>query len=107
MVELYTKVEKEKELIFVENTAVFTRIKKKKKDLLILWKSQLLNMLPVLTCFSADFGIKLILLYLIKEYPEVARKAVKKTSLTMCRDLSVGITVITLKSSCKENTKIN
>lgn len=64
-------------------------------------------MLPILTDLSADFGIKLILLYLIKEYAQVARKAVTKTSITMCSDLSVGITVITLKSSCKENTKIN
>lgn len=81
--------------------------KKKKKDLLILWNSHLLNMLPMLACFSADFGIKLILLYLIKEYPKVARKAVTKTSMMMCRDLSVGIAVITLVSSCKENTRIN
>lgn len=63
-------------------------------------------MLSMLTCLSADFGIKLLLLYLIKEYPKVARKAVRKTSINVCGDLSVGIMVITLKSSCKENTKI-
>lgn len=47
------------------------------KKTLTLWRAQLLSMLPALTCFSADFGAKLLLIYLSKEHPKMARKVVK------------------------------
>lgn len=51
------------------------------KDILTLWRLQLLKTLPMLTCFSEDFGMKFHLLYSIK-CPVVAEKnAVTKTSL--------------------------
>ena len=130
---LCTQAEEEEELIFIKNTAhclyhnhppkktkqkpqnqknpkkqnPTTNPKNKKQT--PLWRPQFLCMLSMLTCicFSADFGIKLLLLYLIKESLQVAWKAVTKTSITICSDLSVEITVITVRSGCKGNMKIN
>lgn len=45
---------------------------------LFLWRPQFLDMLSMLSSFSADFGIKLLMLYLIEEYPDVVWNTVTK-----------------------------